>query len=80
MTMTPTISIENRKISKDNQPYIIAEMSSNHLGNINMAKKIIRMAKSLGASAIKLQTFHPNDITLDNKSKIFKIKCFQNLS
>ena len=44
MTMTPTISIENRKISKDNQPYIIAEMSANHNGDIENAFKIIKEA------------------------------------
>ena len=69
-----TFKIKNRIISNKTKPYIIAEMSSNHLGNIKNAKEIIKMAKMSGASAVKLQTFHPEDITLNSNSNIFKIK------
>ncbi len=74
MTMTPTISIENRKISKDNQPYIIAEMSANHNGDIENAFKIIKEAKNSGADAVKIQTYTADTITLKSKNEDFIIK------
>ena len=43
--------INNREINKNNPPYIIAEMSANHNGNIDNAYKIIDMAKQCGANA-----------------------------
>ena len=55
--------INNRKISPSNPPYVIAEMSANHNGNIDNAYKIIDMAKNCGADAVKLQTYHPDTIT-----------------
>lgn len=69
-----TFKINKKKISQFNKPFIIAEMSSNHLGSIKIAKQIILAAKKSGASAIKLQTFHPEDITLNSKKKSFIIK------
>lgn len=53
------------KILTPNNPYIIAEMSANHLQSIDRAKKIIEAAKDCGADAIKLQTYRPDTITLD---------------
>ena len=65
--------IKNREIDKNNPPYIIAEMSANHNGNIDNAYKIIDMAKQCGADAVKMQTYTPDTITMDLKSKEFKI-------
>ena len=36
------------KIIKLNKPYIIAEIGINHNGRINLAKKMIKIAKKLG--------------------------------
>lgn len=36
--------------------YIIAEMSANHCGNKELAKKIIKSARNCGADAVKVQT------------------------
>lgn len=66
--------IKNRLISENTKPYIIAEMSNNHLGSIKIAKQIILAAKEAGASAVKLQTFHPDDITLNINDRRFEIK------
>ena len=65
--------INNREIDQNNPPYIIAEMSANHNGNIDNAYKIIDMAKQCGADAVKMQTYTPDTITMDLKSKEFKI-------
>ncbi len=58
---------------KNNKPFLIAEISSNHNGKIVNAKKLINLAKKSGANAVKLQTFLPEKMTLNLKSKLFKI-------
>jgi pseudaminic acid synthase len=67
------MKINNIEINKNNPPYIIAEMSANHNGNIDNAYKIIDMAKQCGANAVKMQTYTPDTITMDIKSNEFKI-------
>ncbi len=52
--------------------FIIAEMSGNHNGDINIAKETIRAAKRTGADCIKLQTYTADTITLNVKSDMFK--------
>lgn len=57
-----------------NKPcFIIAELSANHQGDINVAIETIRAAKRTGADAVKLQTYTADTITLDVKNKHFKI-------
>lgn len=53
--------------------FIIAELSANHGGDINIAKETIRAAKRTGADAIKLQTYTADTLTLDVESKDFMI-------
>ena len=68
------ISINNRNIGQEYPPYVIAEMSANHNGDINNAYKIIDMAKASGADAVKLQTYHPDTITMDMNTPEFMIE------
>ncbi|MEW4981712.1 MAG: pseudaminic acid synthase [Cycloclasticus sp.] len=72
--MNVSIKISGRTISSDTPPYIIAEMSANHNGDINNAFKIIEMAKSSGADAVKLQTYKPDTITFDSREPEFMIE------
>jgi len=65
--------IGSRKIGGDAPCFIIAELSANHGGDINIAIETIRKAKQTGADAIKLQTFTPDTITLDSKRPEFLI-------
>lgn len=67
------ITIESRKVGADYPPYIIAELSANHNGDINRAFKIMEAAKKAGADAIKLQTYDHDTITLDCDSEEFQI-------
>jgi len=53
--------------------FIIAEMSANHCGRIDLARKIISEAKHCGADAVKLQTYTADAMTIDCKDEIFKI-------
>jgi len=57
-----------------NKPFLIAEISANHCGNIGLAKKLIDTAKNNGADAVKLQTFSPDTMTIKADKKDFKIK------
>ena len=68
------MKINNRLINVENPPYIIAEMSANHNGDINNAYKIIDMAKTAGADAVKLQTYKPDTITMDMRTPEFMIE------
>ncbi len=54
--------------------FIIAELSANHGGDLEIAKETIRAAKRAGADAIKLQTYTADTITLNVKSDDFRIK------
>lgn len=70
----PAIIIDGREISRDAPPYIIAELSANHNGKLETAKKIIEEASKAGADAVKLQTYRPDTITLDSDNDEFCIK------
>lgn len=45
-----------------NKPYIVAELSANHLGSLNRACDLITAAAEAGADAIKLQCFTPEQM------------------
>ena len=68
------ISIDGVNIGKDFRPYIIAELSANHGGDIERAKKSIKSAKDSGASAVKIQTYTPDTMTLNCFKEDFLIK------
>lgn len=68
------ININGQKIGSRHKPFIIAEMSANHNGDIENAYKIIKMAKECGADAVKLQTYRPDTITLNSNEPDFMIK------
>lgn len=72
--MTKTITIDQTNIGENYPPYVIAEMSANHNGNIDDAFKIIEKAKQSGANAVKIQTYKPSTITLKSELPDFLIK------
>jgi N-acetylneuraminate synthase len=57
--------IDQTKIGLDFPPYIIAELSGNHNGSLDRAIETITEAKRRGASAVKLQTYTAESMTLD---------------
>ena len=66
--------ISGRRIGSQYEPYIIAEMSANHNGDLNTAFRIIEEAKRAGADAVKIQTYTPDTITLKSDLPDFQIK------
>lgn len=67
------MTIGNFDLNKDGV-YIIAELSANHGGEIQIAKDTIKAAYEIGANAIKLQTYTADTITLDCDNEDFIIK------
>jgi len=53
--------------------FIIAELSGNHNGDIELAKKTILAAKEAGVDAVKIQTYTADTITLDCDTEDFQI-------
>jgi len=68
------VTIDGRDISPAHKPYIIAELSANHNGNLDRALQTIEMAKDAGADAIKLQTYTPDTMTIDCNKEDFQVK------
>ncbi|MEZ8109535.1 pseudaminic acid synthase [Vibrio splendidus] len=68
------MKIANREIGKGHKPYIIAEMSGNHNGDITRAIELIKAAKDAGADAVKLQTYTADTITINHDSEEFMIR------
>ena len=71
--MINSINIDGRIIGNGKAPYIIAEMSANHNGNLDVALRIVEEAKRAGADAIKMQTYRPDTITLKSDLPDFQI-------
>jgi len=64
------------KNRKDN-PYLVAEIGWNFLGNLSLAKKMITMAKKSGADAVKFQIWNPKYLKKgpwdkDGRKKIYE--------
>nr|WP_294867099.1 pseudaminic acid synthase [uncultured Pseudogulbenkiania sp.] len=71
--MKNCIEICGRKISEDFSPYVIAEMSANHNGDLAVAFRLIEEAKRAGADALKIQTYRADTITLKSDLPDFQI-------
>ena len=53
-------TIAGKTITDDSPPYVIAELSHNHNGDLSLAGEMIRQASGCGAQAVKLQKRSPH--------------------
>ena len=66
--------ILNQEIGNHVSPFIIAEISANHNGSLDIAKKSVIGAKQSGASAVKIQTYTADTMTIDCNKSDFMIE------
>ena len=73
--------IDNKVITQNSKPYIIAEACINHEGKIKLAKKMVDLAVQAKASAIKFQMHVLDDEMLKKtpKSKNFVLNLYETL-
>jgi N-acetylneuraminate synthase len=66
-------SIANRPIGPSEPPYVVAELSANHRGELARALRIIDAAADCGADAVKFQAYTPDTLTIDCQSPAFRL-------
>ena len=59
------MKIADRRIGREEPPFVIAEMSGNHNQSLDRALAIVDAAADAGAHALKLQTYTADTMTLD---------------
>ncbi|MBO0840850.1 MAG: pseudaminic acid synthase [Sciscionella sp.] len=70
---TRELRIGHHSIGVEHPPFIVAEMSGNHDGDLNRALSIVDAVAESGAQALKLQTYTPDTITIDVDAPAFRL-------
>ncbi len=66
-------AIAGRLIGPAHPPFVIAELSGNHNGDLDRALRLIDAAADAGACAVKLQTYTADTLTLDHDGPGFRL-------
>ncbi len=76
--MTPPIlndiQLSSAIIGQHHKPFVIAELSGNHNQSLEKALAIVEAAAKAGASALKLQTYTADTMTIDCRGSDFVVK------
>ncbi|MDZ3837750.1 MAG: N-acetylneuraminate synthase family protein [Rhodospirillales bacterium] len=68
------IWIDGRRVGPGEPPFIVAELSGNHNGDLGRALALIDAAHAAGADAVKLQTYTADTLTIDCDGPHFRIE------
>jgi pseudaminic acid synthase len=68
------LKIGNKRVGNSCEVFIVAELSSNHIQDYDIAARTIEAIKESGADAAKLQTYTADTITMDGGNQYFQIK------
>lgn len=68
------MNIDGFEINKKSKVFIIAELSANHNGSLEVAKETVKAAKRAGADCIKLQTYTADTLTINCDKEDFLIE------
>lgn len=71
--MSNDIEIATAHVGPDHAPFVVAEMSGNHNGDLGRALAIVEEVAGSGAQALKLQTYTPDTITIDADTDAFRV-------
>jgi pseudaminic acid synthase len=63
-----SFAIGSHRVGDGSPVFVVAELSCNHLGNLETALQTVRAAKDAGADAIKFQHYTPDSLTLPIRS------------
>ncbi|GAB3630722.1 pseudaminic acid synthase [Microbacterium shaanxiense] len=74
MSSTRTIALPSARIGTGNPIFTIAEMSGNHNGDLDRALEIVDAVATTGASALKIQTYTADTLTIDSDAPAFRVK------
>lgn len=66
--------IGNHDVGYGAKVFIVAELSANHGGSLDVALRTIDAARAAGADAIKLQTYTPDTLTLASNAEPFVVR------
>jgi N,N'-diacetyllegionaminate synthase len=63
------VKIDDRLVGEAEPCFIIAEAGVNHNGDVNLAKRLVDVAKEAGADAVKFQTFKAEELVTEAAEK-----------
>jgi len=74
MAFSPEVRVGPHSIGREYPPFVIAEMSGNHNGDLDRALAIVDAVADSGAQALKIQTYTADTITIDVDSPAFRVE------
>lgn len=74
MTLPDRFEIAGHVIGESGTVFVVAELSANHRGSLDVAKQLVRAAAQAGADAVKLQTYTADTMTLDSDAEPYRVQ------